>query len=292
MKKMYLKTLMILVVMFGLAFSSCDNGANGAKGNTGPTPIHEWLLDGSGTDSAGGKDLTLNTAGYVSFETDPDMGRSVLFVNGKDGTANANSGVVADNWNAAWVPDFNGPSSWTGFTASAWIKPKDIDGLRQILMFELPNDTNAGVYILCFDSDFLYLGYAGGGGDGSYGACMDYMYSGPDYLQYDDSGNLIPTWMHIALTYKGSTVALYVNGEKVGERTGTLPGAIWWDASGVPSGVGAQVDIPIKAPTIDSFWIGGRRPTQFYVGYISDVRLYDRALSDSEIKTQASNFNN
>jgi arabinan endo-1,5-alpha-L-arabinosidase len=72
-------------------------------------------------------------------------------------------------------------------------------------------------------------------------------------------------WTHIAATMKGNRGALYVNGEKDGEK----------DREAVPS---TGTDIPLTfgmAPGLHSALKGA----------LDDIRLYRRALGDDEIRT-------
>jgi hypothetical protein len=70
-------------------------------------------------------------------------------------------------------------------------------------------------------------------------------------------------WTHVALTYDGADERLYLNGEKVSSST----------AKG-----------RIQAPA-NPLWIGGNRPYgEHFLGVIDDVRVYDRPLSEREIR--------
>ncbi|MCF6325026.1 MAG: GDSL-type esterase/lipase family protein [Gammaproteobacteria bacterium] len=76
------------------------------------------------------------------------------------------------------------------------------------------------------------------------------------------------TWMHIAATYDGATVRLYINGIEEGSLA--APGLVIASSS-LPLSIGAQDD--------------GIRP--FY-GVIDAVHLYDYAISDLEIESLSS----
>lgn len=79
----------------------------------------------------------------------------------------------------------------------------------------------------------------------------------------DSSTNTISlnTWTHVVVTYDGSSKKLYLNGQLDATHAGT--GAI--------------------SPNTEALVIGQRSNTYFYYGIIDQVRLYSRALSDSEI---------
>jgi Concanavalin A-like lectin/glucanases superfamily len=70
------------------------------------------------------------------------------------------------------------------------------------------------------------------------------------------------TWTHLAVTYDGSTLRLYVNGTQVSSKavTGAMP-------------AGTQ---PLR--------IGGNAIWgEYFAGLIDEVRIYNRALSSAEI---------
>ena len=70
-------------------------------------------------------------------------------------------------------------------------------------------------------------------------------------------------WSHLALTYDGATLRLYVNGSQTSSRATT----------GTPK------------RTTDPLWIGGNQPYgEYFQGLIDQVRVYDRALSPREVR--------
>jgi hypothetical protein len=74
-------------------------------------------------------------------------------------------------------------------------------------------------------------------------------------------------WSHLALTYDGGKLHLYVDGAQVSSRAAT--GAI--------------------RRTTDPLWIGGNHPYgEYFEGVIDEVRIYDRALSRSAVRTEMS----
>ena len=73
----------------------------------------------------------------------------------------------------------------------------------------------------------------------------------------------VDRWSDVAVTYEGSTLRLYVNGREVSSQatTGT-----------------------IQTPS-NPLWIGGNRPYgEHFHGLIDEIRVYDHALSESEIR--------
>jgi hypothetical protein len=72
------------------------------------------------------------------------------------------------------------------------------------------------------------------------------------------------TWTHLAVTYDGSMLRMFVNGVQVSSRalTGSMP------ATASPLRIGGN-----------SVW------GEYYRGLIDEVRVYNRALTGAEIQT-------
>jgi Concanavalin A-like lectin/glucanases superfamily len=85
-------------------------------------------------------------------------------------------------------------------------------------------------------------------------------------------------WVHLAGTYNGETgkMSLYVDGKLIGTQTHV--GEIRLDPESLnrPLAIGAE----LNGPSTDD-------PTGEFDGYVRDVRIYDRALSDEEVNTLA-----
>ena len=74
----------------------------------------------------------------------------------------------------------------------------------------------------------------------------------------------VNTWSHVAVTYNGTTFTLYRNGAVV--------------ATSATSGMIQTTATPLR--------IGGNVPYgEYFQGRIDDVRVYNRALSATEIQT-------
>jgi fibronectin type 3 domain-containing protein len=74
-------------------------------------------------------------------------------------------------------------------------------------------------------------------------------------------------WQHVALTYDGSTLRLYVNGELAGEQTGVEPSS----TSGGRLLIGGSAALPADA----------------FDGQIDELRVYDRALTVDDLRQDA-----
>lgn len=90
--------------------------------------------------------------------------------------------------------------------------------------------------------------------------------NGPAYVYGPSSNTDVGAWTHLVGVYDGSTVGLYKNGVRIAaaRHTGAIP------AQQTPVVVGAGDN-------------GTRGVSEFFGGYLDDVRIYDRALNPQEI---------
>ncbi len=89
--------------------------------------------------------------------------------------------------------------------------------------------------------------------------------SGSGFIDASPTPTITPgVWQHIALVYNGSNIFCYING--VQEGTATVSGN--FASSSLPFDVGNDVN------------------NNFFEGFIDEVRMYSRALSEDEIRTQ------
>ena len=72
------------------------------------------------------------------------------------------------------------------------------------------------------------------------------------------------SWMHAAATFDGTTMRLFIDG--VEEASLDAPG-LTINANSLAMGIGAQSD-----------------GTRYFQGQMDDVRIYNRALSEGEIR--------
>ena len=135
----------------------------------------------------------------------------------------------------------------SAMTLSGWIRPAvSQGGWRAILQRQ------ADAYFLNASTS---VGPLRPGGGGTFGGGINYV-TGP-------SASPVGSWTHVALTYDGSLLRLYVNGVQA--------------ASANVSGAIQQSSNPL--------WIGGNQYNENFVGLIDDVRVYNRALTQAEIQT-------
>jgi chitodextrinase len=194
-------------------------------------------------------------AGY-SF--DAGSGTSVADVSG-----NGNTGSITA---ATWVSgkyggalSFNGSNARVGVPAStslnvtsamtlmAWIQPTASQSGWRTIMQREPD-----AYVLNASNANGPLRPSGGG---TLGGSFQWV-SGP-------TASPVNAWTHVALTYDGAVLRLYVNGTQVA----TTPAA-------------GSIET-----TTNPLWIGGNSPYgEYFQGLIDEARVYDRALNATEVQ--------
>ncbi|MFA5908367.1 MAG: LamG-like jellyroll fold domain-containing protein [Vicinamibacterales bacterium] len=183
-----------------------------------------------------------------------------------DSSGLANGGALS---NATWTASgrfgsaltFNGSSSWvtvadansldftTGMTLSAWVRPTSVSGDYRTVMLK---ERAPG------------LSYALYGTDGASRPPAGYINTGGSDLAAIGPSNLaVNTWTHLALSYDGATMRLYVNGSLANSRSA---------AGSIQTSTGA-------------LRIGGNGVWgEYFAGSIDEVRAYNRALTQAEIQ--------
>jgi hypothetical protein len=135
----------------------------------------------------------------------------------------------------------------TNLTLEAWVRPTSVFSWRTVLIKE----RTGGLAYALYGSD-----------DSSRPA--GYVRLGTDVGIAGPTSIATNTWTHLALTYDGVTLRLYVNGAQV--RSQALTGSIATSTS------------PLR--------IGGNNVWgEFFAGLIDEVRIYNRALSAAEIQS-------
>jgi hypothetical protein len=135
----------------------------------------------------------------------------------------------------------------TGMTMEAWVNPTALSGSwRTVLVKEAAGG----------------LAYALYAGEDS-GRPSAHAYTASEFDTRGTGALPLNTWSHLAATYDGSTLRLFVNGTQVSSRA----------VSGAMRVTGQSLRIGGNA--IWSEWFAGR---------IDEVRVYDRALSAAQIQ--------
>jgi subtilisin-like proprotein convertase family protein len=183
-----------------------------------------------------------------------------------DASGNGNTGTIV---NATWSTAgkygnglfFNGTSAWvaindapsmhltTGMTVEAWVDPSSVDNRWREVLYK--------------GNDLIYLEAMSPSGavpviGAQFGAGGTFVETpGPTPLTAN-------VWTHLAATYDGATVRLYVNGILVSSQAQT-----------------GNLLTSAELLTIGADSIHG----SYFQGTIDEVRIYNRALSASELQT-------
>jgi hypothetical protein len=181
----------------------------------------------------------------------------------KDASGQGNTGTLS---NAIWTASgkygsalsFNGTSAWvtiadaaslhltTGMTLEAWVRPTSGSGWRSAILKETPGGLAWSLYTA--NNGSRPVGYA---------------HVDADVPVTGTAAVALNAWTHVALTFDGAALRLYVNGTLL--STTNLAGAM--------------------ATSTSALRIGGNAVWgEYFKGLIDEVRIYNRALGVSEIQ--------
>jgi glucose/arabinose dehydrogenase/PKD repeat protein len=188
------------------------------------------------------------TSGTVATDASPAKNNGT--VNGATGTASGRFGraLSFDGVNdRVEVPDAASLDLVSALTLEAWVRP---------------NSSRLHAPVIAKETTNFYTYRLEAGGEVQ-GIPEGYISDGPWSWEDAEDTKVLPngSWSHLALTYDGEIMRLYVNGSLVSTRAAAKP----------------KID-GLKLT------IGGYR-TNFYEGLIDEVRIYNRALSVAEIGT-------
>ena len=221
------------------------------------------------TDAAGNLSPYSNTAPATTPVTVSGLVAAYAFDEGTGTTVADSSGnnytgtITAATWTTSAkfgkALSFNGSSSWvaipattslnltTGMTLEAWVNPTTVNGNWRDVIYK-GNDN----YYLSATS--ATTGTPAGGGT----------FGGSGTTAFGTAVLATNTWTHLAETYDGATLRLYVNGTQISSlaRTGNI------------------------AISTNALQIGGDPfYGQYFAGIIDEVRVYNTALSAAQIQT-------
>jgi YD repeat-containing protein len=266
------------VAVVGVQFKL--DGANlGAEDTSAPYSI-SWntttatntghTLTAVARDAAGNRTTSTGVDVTVSNPTPPPSGLVAAYsfnagtgTTAVDSSGKGNTGTLA---NAAWTAGgkfggalfFNGSSSWvtvpdassldltTGMTLEAWVSPNALGtSWRTVVFKERPSGV---VYSLYANQDTRVP--------------LGQVYIKSERNAPGTASLALNTWAHLAVTYDGSNLRLYVNGTLV--RTTPTTGSM--------------------SNSNRALRIGGNSTgPQWFGGLIDEVRVYNRALTATEI---------
>ncbi|HET9674929.1 MAG TPA: LamG-like jellyroll fold domain-containing protein [Gaiellaceae bacterium] len=259
------------------------DGANLGAEDTSPPYSASWattgVANGSHTltavarDSAGQTTTSAAVTVTVSNATPPPptgLAAAYSFNAGSgssvtDASGNGNAGAISG---AAWstqgkygsalsfdgvndlvtVPDANSLDFTSSLTIEAWVFPTDTSSWHTVVLKEQPGQL---VYALYASTDT-----PGPGG---------HVFVNGDTWARGPSALPLNTWTHLAVTYDGSTIRLYIGGAlaaSLGSVVGSMPN------STLPLDIGGN-----------NVW------GEWFAGRIDEVRIYNRALSQTELQT-------
>ncbi|WP_212746149.1 LamG-like jellyroll fold domain-containing protein [Nonomuraea sp. KC401] len=181
-----------------------------------------------------------------------------------DSSGQDNTGVATDT---AWTTgkhgkalSFNGSSSWVtaadadslrltnAATLSAWARPSDLEDVwRSVVMKDHDNGGSYGLYAAAANGPAGWFQTVQGEAEASSSTALP-----------------LNQWSHLAVTYNGSMITLYVNGTQVKQEP--LSGDL--DDDGGDLRIGGN-----------SFW------GEYFSGVIDEVRIYNRVQTAAQIQT-------
>lgn len=235
------------------------------RGNWNVTNVA--MLDavfGLAASSSQGFATGFRIAGAISNILDLEMAGSVTINTPRASSTLPTAPTSSQTGSTAYALAFNGQNNYitlnnpaslnfTGqMTIEAWVRPQATDGLRNIVAHGYTRSPNGEVFLRIGNGSYQI-----GSWDG-----QEYLTSAA--IPASDIGN----WVHLAGLYDGMSWRLYRNGLEVSANQAAR-GAI----------------------AISENWAIGARGTgteRFFQGQIQDVRIWNRALSNGEIRMNMS----
>ncbi len=211
--------------------------ANPHSGTSDPGLVGSWSLDGNGSDQSGlgNNGTTAGTTSYVTGKNDQALGVS-------------GSGRLV-------VPDNSSLDITDAITLSAWIQPSAKG--TQYFMTKKGKSGTDGFELSLSNSGTIFVRFNETSSGNSYRV--------DSTTKYATNGQ---TWIHVAATYDGTTIKLYINGQLEGSKNANFKIA----TNTLPLSIGSGEN--------------GYRGMQ---GAIDDARIYSRALSASEVTALLTN---
>jgi len=218
----------------------CGLHASNAAGQDENLVLHLKFDEGNGAVTADTSATGLQATLEGDYEWTSGMfGQAVAFTDGR--------AVLSES----------SPLDLPQITVMAWVNPASIVSVDATNHWENQNSIYGKAGSAGDDSVVLSL-------TGSDGVFFYVDQGGNQMLFVLDAGVELDQWQHIAATYDGTMMRVFLNGEQIGELAVT----------------GDIIENPIL-PTV-----GGRSDTSVsFVGAIDEVKVYDRALTAGEIQS-------
>jgi glucose/arabinose dehydrogenase len=194
----------------------------------------------------------------AAYSADAGTGTTLADVSGNGNTATITGATWSGAGRFGGALSFDGVNDWAtvadaapldltaGMTLEAWVRPSSVASWQTVLLKEQPGNL---VYALYGSTDTNRpSGHVNVGGD------LDTR--GPATLPAN-------AWTHLAATYDGATLRLYVNGTQASSRA--VPGSM----------VASTGALRIGGNSVWGEW---------FAGLIDEIRIYNRALSATEVQ--------
>ena len=132
-------------------------------------------------------------------------------------------------------------------TIEAWVNPSTSTGWRSVVLKETTGGLAYALY-----------------GENNANRPAGYVHIGSDKAVTGNAAVPLNAWTHLALTYDGANIRIFINGVQAGSVAQT---------GGITTSAGA-------------LRIGGNSVWgEYFKGLLDEVRIYNRALSTAEIQT-------
>ena len=245
-KLLWCSTICVAALMCGAATARADV----VTGLIGYWDFDEGAGDYIADSSPAGNHGTLiNGVGWVDSAPGMNLGTALYF----PGTTGSGSTRVE-------IPDSDSLDIATGMTMAAWIRCDDINRSAPVMAKE--------------DYNFQESYWFGAHGEdssapGNFGVLLGHGRDRGWSLWDRDQGNIpLGQWVFIASTWDGSTVQHYMCD---GQQLNLLAETASWSGNIRPTSVPLFIGV------------NGSRNSSSFLGAIDEVRLYDRALSYSDL---------
>jgi hypothetical protein len=238
-------------------YTATVSGAQDSSGNT-MTPVSWSFTTAAATPTGLVAAYAFSEGSGTTVSDQTGKGHTGTLTNATWSTAGKYGNALSFNGTNAWVTiaDAADLDLTTGMTVEAWVQPTvNASKWSVAVIKEQPSDPA---------NDLSYALYAANGASnppsvhGLFGSG-----GGADKSAVGTSTLPINTWTHLAGTYDGTALRLYVNG--VLAATLAQAGSL--------------------TTTTGALRIGGDASNEFFTGLIDEVRVYNRALSQTEIQT-------
>jgi len=237
-----------------------------AAGSNGPVQFTYIVKDGAGGMASATVDVMVTTLvlalgfddGAGATATDTSGLKNNAAMNGAkwaiEGRYGGGAAFTAASRTLVSVPS-SGSLTLAQMTLEAWVKPTNLTGWRNVIFRSLTASGADGVAYA------LYANSATDGGPGVYvrptGWASDQHTAAAAMLTRGE-------WHHLAATYDGTVLRLYVDGAQAAKK---------------------NLSTPLRSSPRPLYVGGNPLWGEYFDGTLDDVRVYNRALSEIEILT-------